>query len=550
MKELPNIVTLDDGSKLWSHRFEQFVATVYLPPCDLPIDIINYGFMTPYLLVFPENPVDFEAAKQLADENGLAQIAAGYGSSVVYIYPTCEGGWSNAPSDLFASVISKTKISQYYKDGTAVFRNRFTGEWGNYFIRGALNRSFLFGYGVTADFIATNCLKTVNGDGLYGYGDITPAACILQGVSVPVAPERRDIPVISIANSEETNAALLDSLDHVLIKDAPDYVGDFHAFLKKFRRMVGYLDVEPDLATMGMTVETGACVVTTSPDNRGDDCDTTEHTIGYVAYYNNGIMDTPGGVPLVMCFHGGGDSAMCMVALSDWHYVISKHNFLLVSVENHLNSTATETMALIEHIKQRYNVDSERIYATGFSMGGCKSWDLFQEYPTAFAAVAPMSATFEVGLNAYGQPAPNVNENEPLPVFYVGGEQTPLPELPFQAQKCLDRMAYVLRINKALKPYNVSFDNQDLWENPIWGIDGDLIRHERDDNRGSVLTMHLFESEGGLCYCVFGSGSPQMHEMRYLNCENAWKFFSQFRRLADGTIVGGKMEEIAALYKE
>jgi len=36
--------------------------------------------------------------------------------------------------------------------------------------------------------------------------------------------------------------------------------------------------------------------------------------------------------------------------------------------------------------------------------------------------------------------------------------------------------------------------------------------------------------------------------MRWLNCENAWKFFSQFRRLANGELVGGKMEDIAALY--
>ena len=181
-------------------------------------------------------------------------------------------------------------------------------------------------------------------------------------------------------------------------------------------------------------------------------------------------------------------------------------------------------------------------------MGGCKSWDMYQEYPKVFAAVAPMDATFEVGLNAYGQPVENYNQDTIVPVFYVGGEQTPLPELPFQAQKCTDRMGYVLRVNKAKAKYDVNFEDQSNWENPIMGINGDLIRKEKDENRGSVLTMHLFESENGCCYSIFGSGSPQQHEMRWLNCENAWKFFSQFRRLANGELVGGKMEDIAALY--
>ena len=34
-------------------------------------------------------------------------------------------------------------------------------------------------------------------------------------------------------------------------------------------------------------------------------------------------------------------------------------------------------------------------------MGGCKTWDLYQEYPDVFAAVAPMDATFDVGCNLF-----------------------------------------------------------------------------------------------------------------------------------------------------
>lgn len=550
MEKMPVIINLEDGSKIWEQRFEKFEAKVYLPKCDLPTDVINYGFVTPYLLVFEESKYTLDEAKMFADESGLANIASEYGGSVVFIYPANEGGWNFAPDDLFASIISETKISQYHQDGVAIMRNRFTGEWGKLYIRGALLRSYLYGFGASADYIAENCLKTIEGDGLYGKGDITPVVCILQNLSVVPKPQRRDIPVISIGNSDLVNEALKANLDDVLIDDKADYINHFKRFIKKYRRMVGYLNIEPDLEAMGMTVEPGYCIVPTSADNRGDDKDTKEHKIGYVAYYNKDILKKSDALPLVLCFHGGGDSAMCMVALSDWHLVAAKYNFLLVSVENHLNSTATESMSLIEHLKEKYNIDSERIYSTGFSMGGCKSWDMFQEYPHIFAAVAPMDATFDVGLNSYGQPVEKINHDTILPVFYVGGEDTPLPELPFQEAKCMNRMAYVLKVNKAKAKYDLKFEDRENWPNKIWGIDGDIICKAKDDNTGSVLTMHLFESENGCCYSIFASASRQSHEMRHLNCENAWKFLSLFRRLPDGSLVGGNMEDVVRVFSE
>ncbi len=549
MKKEPVIVKMEDGSQIWQNRFDRFEAKVYLPKCELLTEVINYGFMTPYLLIFEEKKHTFAEAKRFADESGLSAIAAGYGGSVVFIFPTNDGGWENAPEDLFSAVIEETRISQYYKDGIAQMRNRFTGEWGEVYIRGAVHRSYLYGFGTSADYIAKNCLKTIEGEGLYGHGDITPVVCILQNLSVSPNPQRRDIPVISIGNSKEMNEVLQANLDDVLIKDVAEYEDDFKTFIKKYCRMVGTLEIETDPREIGMIVEPDYCVVPVSPDNCGDDKDRKEHNIGFVAYYNRGRMEKEEKVPLVMCFHGGGDSAMCMVALSEWFQVAAKGDFLLVSVENHMNSTATEAMAVIEYLKEKYPVDTERIYSTGFSMGGCKTWDIFQEYPQVFAAVAPMDATFEVGQNVYGKPVEVINQNVILPVFYVGGEETPLPELPFQEARCMNRMAYVLKVNKAQNPYAVTYEEKEHWTNPIWGVDGDVICKSEDKKTGSVLTMHLFESENGCCYSIFASASKQKHEMRHLNGENAWKFLRQFRRLPNGEISGGKMDEVVRLYE-
>ena len=551
LEHMPEILTLQNGSKYWEHTFDCFHAKIYLPESKPIADIVNFGFRTPYLLVFEENKQTMEEAKTYADTTGLTEIAKEFNGSVVFVYPTCDGGWDNATEDLYINLIANSRISQYYKDGVAIMRDRFTGNWNGFYIRGTVVRAHLFGTGKSADYIVKHCLKQTEGDGLYGKCNIAPVSCTLQNISIVPAPaaDSRDIPVISVGNGTAVNDALQAGLDHVLIKESADFYEDYFAFSDRYHRMVGNLVPQANLDEIGMVCEPGYCMVPTSADNRGDDKDTAEHAIGYLAYYNNGLTESGEKLPLLFCFHGGGDSAFCMTNVSGWFKVANKYNFLLISIEHHMNSTATEVMAVLNQLKDRYPVDTERIYSTGFSMGGCKSWDICQEYPKMVAGVAPMSATFEVGFNVFAQNVEPINRDTVVPTFYVGGEITPLPELPFQAQKCIDRVKYVFDINQVKAAYDVKLEDKDNWKNPIYGIDGDVVYKIDDPSRGSVLTINLFESENGHCYTIFGSMSNQGHEVRHHSCENAWKFLSQFRRLPDGSIAGGKMEDIKKLYE-
>lgn len=550
MERMPEIKVFEDGTKIWEEKIGTFAVKTYLPKTSQPADIVNFGFRAPYLMIFEERPQSPEEAKAFADRNGFSKVAGEFAGSVNFFYPLCEGGWEKAPESLFADILSQSRISQYYQDGCAILYDRFAKKMGNPYIRGAVLRTYLYGYGQSADYIAKNCLKTIQGQGLWGIADVTPAGCILQGLSDVPKPERRDVPVVSVGNTPEINKALEAELDHVLIRDVSDVYEDFRNFVGNYRRMVGRLEEEPDLEKLGMICEPSFVTVKTSPDNRGDDKDTKEHRIGYVAYYNQGIMEGSRKVPLLLCFHGGGDSTFFMANCSGWNLIAAKYGFLLVCVENHLNSTATETMELIRLLKEKYAIDETRIYASGFSMGGCKSWDMMQEYPEIFAAVAPMDATFEVGCNSYGEPIGAYNQTVSVPVFYAGGEITPLPELPFQAQKCIDRMRYVFQVNHVKKSYEVKLEEKETWENPIWGVNGDftyqLVNEEREN---SVLTLQLFVSEDGKCRSVFGCVGNQGHEVRHHTCEQAWKFMSQFRRLPDKTSEGGDLETIKALYQ-
>lgn len=540
----PTVTKINGNDKIWSHSFNLFEAEVYYPATTLPGDIINFGFSAPYFIVFTDYKYSEDQILQYSEKTGLKDIASAFETSIVFITPANKGGWEAAPEGIFEELIENSKIHQYHEDGIAILNNRFFHKNEGFAIRGAIFRTCLIGKGAAADYIASHLLKKINGAGLWGPADIAPTACILENLSVMPKIERRDMPIVSIGNSAEINDYIISHTDFNLIQKNPDFKSAYYDFIRQFKRWgwVGDLQQEPDFEKLGMAEEFGVAEVKTSKDNSGDDAGTALHKIGYLAYYNKNLFDNSP-VPLLLCFHGGGDSAKHISQVSEWYKVAHDHNFLLICVENHINSTASEMMQLLEILKAKYKIDNSRIYASGFSMGGCKTWDLYQEYPDVFAGLAPMDATFDVGLNLYGQPSVGlhgtgkINQDIMVPIFYSAGEETPLPELPFQEEKCLNRMAYVFSVNKCKTTYDVRFDQQQNWKNKLWGIDGDSISKFEDKSRNATLTINYFASQDNVVYTAFSSVSGQGHECRYHTCEHAWNFISQFIRDKSGKII-------------
>ena len=535
MDKMPEVKRFDNGGSIWKNTFSNFEATVYTPEAkkELLSDTINYGFIAPYLLVFPERHLSFEEAMDFSDKMGFSRLAEDFATSVVFISPLCKD-WADAPSDIFSNIISNSKIGQYYKDGCLRFWNFFTRKDEGYYIRGAIFRTCLFAFGKSADYIAKNCLKHFEGDGLWGKSDLAPVTCFLSGLSTKPVIQADDIPILSYNNSKECDDIFEAACKYFEKKSFPEenyaevIYRDYYSFAKKFRRMTGPLTLDEDLEKDGLKIEAGIETVKTSADNQGDDRGSSEHKIGYVAFYNKALK---GPLPLVLGFHGGGDSSFFLSIMAGWAKIAHRHNFLFVAIENHINSTASEMLEFTEKLKKKYQIDSSRIYATGFSMGGIKTWDIIQEVPQLIAAAAPMDATVDVGQNVYFTQSPcSPNRTKAVPVFYAGGEISPLPELPYQDQRCINRMKYALELNGAQKEYKVSLGNKDNWENKLWGISGDITEKKFDASRNATLTMEKFKNKEGKILNVFASISGQGHDCREHTCEQAWLFMSGFSK--------------------
>ena len=531
MMERPQVREIP-GGKCWEHRFDAFELKAYVPDNDLDGQTNNYGFRAPLLLVFEEKKQDMDSAVAFARESGLEKVAAATDTAVLFVYPTAEGGWAASDESLYAALISEIKMIQVYKDGIVENYDFFARQFRGYFVRGAIFRADIYSFGASADYVAKNLLKTIQGEYLWGPGEITPAMCSMENLSVIPDVQRKDIAVISAGNSAQINAAF-DGCESLLVKEKAEYEADYRSFVKKFKMWCGKIELEPDFEALGMTEDAGSAVVKTVPDARSPFRDDPTHKVGYFAYYNKGLFDN-GPVPMVVGFHGGGDSSMYLTYVAGWWEIAHRYGFLFISVENHQFVPAGEAAQLIAELKKRYNVDERRIYATGFSMGSGKTWDMYQEYPELLAGIMPCSALFPVYTSFFGGgpvDTGKINKTVSVPVFYSGGEESHLPELPVHAPTALERVQYVGEVNRLKKDFGaVSFEKKDAWDDYFYALRGDREEKIPDPSRGSVLTVRYYDSEDGVCRTAFASVSGQIHECRHHSIENAWKFISQFSR--------------------
>lgn len=103
--------------------------------------------------------------------------------------------------------------------------------------------------------------------------------------------------------------------------------------------------------------------------------------------------------PVIFYLHGGSDRGSDLKKLyssgiPDQIYRGRSFPFIVIAPQCPLSirwETENWFEPLFKEISEKFRIDTNRIYLTGFSMGGTGTWYLATKYPKLFAAIAPMS---------------------------------------------------------------------------------------------------------------------------------------------------------------
>jgi len=157
------------------------------------------------------------------------------------------------------------------------------------------------------------------------------------------------------------------------------------------------------LGFVAMMTETGSGNAGTSAVNSGQQAQKMNRQVTMKSQYWLYLPDEYGKTkkkwPLILFLHGAGErgSNLNKVAKHGPPKLAKqgkKFPFIIVSPQcpaNYWWPTEVEMLnALLDEIIEKYNVDTDRVYLTGLSMGGFGSWSLGCRNPERFAAIAPI----------------------------------------------------------------------------------------------------------------------------------------------------------------
>ncbi len=277
--------------------------------------------------------------------------------------------------------------------------------------------------------------------------------------------------------------------------------------------------------------------------------------------------------PLLFFFHGINCIPLYGAEQSNWHEIAEKEGFIVVypkpAIENRWNvwdhyalpSDFDFVMALIDHMKETYEIDESRIYVSGFSMGSMFTNALACAFPEVFAAAAPNNAPHWGYLQTLLQSQPLMKMFNP---------KTVILDLDLSKDENESKTKKMADSKKAKYDYRMPVIQQtglidgkwpiedpeadwiktfDYWKNynnitvvPYvmnpeieTGMTSDEVLVQGDDKRFIHHVWNSNDSEKLSLYeLVFAKRMP--HGLDHRQLEIAWDFLKKYARNADGSL--------------
>ncbi len=179
--------------------------------------------------------------------------------------------------------------------------------------------------------------------------------------------------------------------------------------------------------------------------------------------------------PLLLSLHGLNQDIAYQQFQTKWEEVADENNFVVVypaGINNSWDLSGTSDidfiLAIIDEMYDRYSIDRDRVYLSGFSMGGMMTYYAANHISDKIAAFAPVSG--------YLMSGPDTSNSRPIPLIHTHGTSDGV--VPYNGvQSCLD--AWIAKNNcpadaDTTKPYPEDKPNSNATKYH-WGPGTDMV---------------------------------------------------------------------------
>ncbi|MBR1466742.1 MAG: hypothetical protein IJ607_10345 [Bacteroidaceae bacterium] len=157
------------------------------------------------------------------------------------------------------------------------------------------------------------------------------------------------------------------------------------------------------------------CVATLSQALENIKVGNTTRTM--ISYAPKGLPASPA---LMIACHGANQDAPYLQSLAKWESVADTAKFVVVyanGVNKYWDISGTSDLqfmeVIIDSMYSRYHINKNRVYLTGFSMGGMFTYHAANRMADKIAAFAPVSG--------YPMGGPNASASRPVPILHTHG---------------------------------------------------------------------------------------------------------------------------------
>jgi hypothetical protein len=506
------------------------------------------------VLVLYGSYADENAVKAAIQASGLDAIADVEHAPIIIVGP--QGSTWSAADTTSLLAVAKTLFSdasnqKYDKDGKSVDTKSTDGSIIPGKFPGTISRFLVFADGAAADFAYEYLATGISGPGQFlGESVWKPAAMYLSNLSSTnlvhlSVKSNRGLPVYLVNATSQADTAF-ETLNGSIFPTMTATSANKDGF-DKSAVLIGYDTVLEHWITRDMGQ--GVTLLPIS-DTAAKGLAVFREQFEDVRYYQympiSAKTAAEGTIPLVIVFHGIGNTAEYQVWMSGWDVLAVEKGFVVVSVQDHADVPNAKVISLVDSLLEKYPfLDRTRVYASGFSLGGAKTWSLGIEYPDRFAGIIPCNMIHDMMAMEGITP-----KNMLVPVYYMGGSDSHINNMEFPNPDTSPKLMKYLFETNGVTP-NFTFDPDYTFTGSFfigdrpkatdWGLAPDSVYSFTTADLPNLKTVvSVYESDDGNVYTEFAHSTYAGHEPLRGGISEGWNFISRFSRKTDGSIAINK----------